>query len=58
MKNNTLKQKAKYRAAEAMASPINTSESCAGCQCGEAAANLAEFAEEHSPAKTITKKRN
>lgn len=56
-KNNTLKQKAKYRVGEPMASPINTAENFTNRPCGENSFDLAEFAAEHAPAKINKKKR-
>jgi hypothetical protein len=53
MQNNILKTKAKYRASEPLLTPINTRENCIDCACGEISRELAEFADEHTPEKTV-----
>lgn len=55
MKNNTLKEKVKYRVGDLGYAPIHTAENCSNCKCGEITRELVEFAEEHTPEKIIKK---
>ncbi|MBO8138036.1 MAG: hypothetical protein H0Z40_07860, partial [Desulfotomaculum sp.] len=54
--NNKLKEKYNYNFGELNNTPIYTRENSTKSECGEITRELAEFAEEHTPEKTIPKK--